>query len=89
MAIVPSLPARALAVMVPVIKGLIIMVADPVVAPIGVVVVKMFPIDRMGLIPGVPSRSVPMSGPDNIGRRIGIIRGPAILWAKKVIQDAI
>ncbi len=84
-----SLPAFALAMMVPVIKILVIMLARMVLAPIGIPTGEILPVLRMLLIPGIPLRLVPVIGSDHIGGRISIIRGPPILIAVVVIQHSI
>jgi hypothetical protein len=58
-------------------------------APIGVSVMKIVPVPGMGPIPGIPFRSIPDVGSDDIGGGIRVIGGPAILGAVKVLQDAV
>ena len=82
------MPTFALAVMVPVIKIFVIAVTILVTAPIGILAMKIIPVIRMFLIPGVPPRSVPVIRPGNISRSVSVIRGPPIFRAEKVIQDA-
>jgi hypothetical protein len=83
------LPAATLALMVPVIKILVIMLTRMVVVPIRISLGKGLHILRVLMIPGGPPRRVPVGCSDNVGRRISVIWCPAILRAKKVIQQPI
>jgi hypothetical protein len=83
------MPTSPLATMVAVIKIPVITLALVVSGPIGILSPEIIPVIRIALIPGIPPRSVPVIGSDNIGRRIGVIRAPAILIAEKIIQYAI
>ncbi|MGB7911614.1 MAG: hypothetical protein WCF59_05250 [Desulfobaccales bacterium] len=85
----PVMPTAALARMIPVIELLAIMTAYSVSAPMRVGVLKILPENRMGSIPPIPFRPIPLAGSDYEGFGIGVIRAPSITWAKKVIQDAI
>ena len=71
------------------IKILVITLTLSVSSPIGIRTPKILPVMRVALIPRVPPRLIPVRGSDNIGGRIGVIRGPAVLRAEKVIQEAI
>jgi hypothetical protein len=75
--------------MVPVIKILVIMLARLVSTPIRILSLKILPVLRMSLVPGIPSRLIPVSGSYNIDWRIGVIWGKSNLGAEKEIQDAI
>jgi hypothetical protein len=83
------MPASALASMILVIKILVIMVTGAVAAPIGIPLLKILPVMRIALIPRIPLRRIPDLGSDNIGGRISVIRGPAILIAEVLIQQSI
>jgi len=74
---------------VPFIEILAIMAALVVPPPVGIVTMKIFPVNRVGSIPAGPSGGIPVTGPGYIGAWIGVIRGPTIFIAEKVIQDAI
>ena len=89
MALVAFMPTGALAAMVLIIKPLVITAGIGVVAPIGVAAIKIVPVLRMTFIPGIPLRSIPDVGSDDIGGRISVIGRPAILGAEKVLQDAV
>jgi hypothetical protein len=84
-----SMPTAALAMMVLIIKFLIVMAALLVSAPIGIIPVEIFPVVRMSLIPGIPILTVPLTGPDDVGGSVGIIRGPPVSGAEKVMEDSI
>jgi hypothetical protein len=75
--------------MVRFIETLVIMLTFPVSAPVGIRPLKILPVMRVVLIPGIPPRLIPVRGSFNIGGRIGVIRGPAVLRAEKVIQQSI
>ena len=83
------MPTSALAMMVLIIKILIVMAACVVSAPIGIISVEIFPVVRMSLIPDIPILTVPLTGPDDVGGSIGIIRGPPVSGAEKVVEDSI
>jgi hypothetical protein len=83
------LPTGTLATMVLLIKFLVIMMTLSVSTPIRILLLKTPPVLRLPLIPRQPSRSIPGLGSDNIVRGIGVIRGPAVLRAEKIIQQAI
>ena len=83
------MPTLALAMMVLIIKFLIVTATMVVSVPIGITSVEIFPVVRMSLIPDIPFGSVPVSGPDDIGGSVGIIRGPPVSGAEKVVQDSI
>ncbi len=89
MSSVPVMPTAALAMVIPVIEILAIMTAYLVVAPMRVAVLEILPVNRMSVIPPFPFRTIPVAGSDDIGFGIGVIRGPSISRAKKVMQDAI
>jgi hypothetical protein len=80
------MPPSAEASVVLFIKILVIMVARAVAAPIGIPLFKIIPVVRIALIPRIPLRRIPDLGSDNIGGRIGVIRGPATLIAEKLIH---
>ena len=79
----PVMPTAALPMVIPVIEILAIMTAYLVVVPMRVAVLEILPINRMGVIPPFPSRTIPVAGSDDIGFGIGVIRGLSISWAKK------
>jgi hypothetical protein len=83
------IPASPLAAMVFIIKILVITLTNPMSAPIGILLFESPPVMRVALIPCIPLRRIPDLGSDNIGGRIRIIRGPAILIAEELIQYAI
>jgi hypothetical protein len=83
------MPTFALAVMVPVIEIFVIAVTILVTAPIGILAMEIIPVIRMFLVPCLPLRRIPVVRPDNISRRVSVIRGPPIFRAEKVIQDSI
>ena len=83
------LPTIALATMVLIVKILVIMSTITVVAPVGILLMKGLPVMRILLIPRIPLRLIPLIGPDNIGGRISVIRGPAILIAEELIEYSI
>jgi hypothetical protein len=83
------MPSSALASMVLVIEILVIMVTGAVTAPIRIPLFKILPVMRIALIPRIPLRRIPDLGSDNIGGRISVIRGPAILIAEVLIQQSI
>jgi hypothetical protein len=58
-------------------------------APIGIFLFKSLPVMRIALIPGMVMRRIPVTGSDNIGGRISVIRGPAILIAEVLIQQSV
>jgi hypothetical protein len=84
--LVPTCP---LATMVLIIKILVIMLADAMSAPIGILLFKSFVVIRVLLIPRMPVGRIPDLGSDNIGGGISVIRGPAILIAEKLIHYSI
>jgi hypothetical protein len=75
--------------MVAVIENLVIMVANLVAAPIGIFLVKIFPVCWMGGIPRVPFGPIPGSRPYHIDARIDVIWGPAIFRAEIVMQNSL
>ena len=83
------LPAFPLAAMVFIIKILVICLADAMSAPIGILLFKIPPVLRIALIPRIPLGRIPVIGSDDIGGRISVIRGPAILIAEKMLQYSI
>ena len=80
------IPTSALAAMVFIIKILVITLTNVMAAPIGILSLKTLPVMRIALIPRIPLRRIPVIGSDNIGGRIRVIRGPAILIAEELIQ---
>jgi hypothetical protein len=84
-----SIPTSALAMIMLIIKPLIVTAALVVAAVIGIIVVEIFPVVGVSLIPGIPIRTVPLTGPDDIGGSVGIIWGPPVLGAEKVVQHPI
>jgi hypothetical protein len=78
-----------MAAMVFIIEILVITLAGMMFAPIGVPLFKSPPVMRMLLIPRMPMGRVPDLGPDNIGGRVSVIRGPAILIAEILVQQSI
>jgi len=85
-ALVPTSP---LSMMVLIIKILVIALAEAMAPPIWILLMKTLPVMRIVFIPGIPLRRIPDGGSDNIGGRIGVIRGPAILIAEKMVQYAV
>ena len=83
------MPISPVATMVLIEKLLVITLTNAMAAPIGIPLFKILPVMRVVFIPDIPLRLIPLIGPDNIGRRISVIGGPAILIAEKVIQDSI
>jgi len=83
------MPTFALAMMVAIIKILVITLAGFVSGPIGILSLEILPVVRVSLIPRTPLRRIPVVRPDNIGGRIGVIRGPAILSAEEIMQYSI
>ncbi len=83
------IPTATLATMVLIIKFLVVMLSILVSAPIGILLGKTLPVMRILLIPRIPPRSIPVIRSDDIRRSIGVIRGPAIVIAEKVIEDPI
>jgi hypothetical protein len=75
--------------MVLLIKILLITLTFPVSTPIRILPLKTLPVLRLPLIPRQPSRLIPVIGSDNIGGRIGVIGGPTVLRAEKIIQQSI
>jgi hypothetical protein len=86
---VAFLPTGALAMMVLLIKNLVILLALPVIAPVGILSMKILPVTRVPLVPDLPPGRIPFIRSDDIRRSISVIGSPAILGAKKVIQDSI
>ena len=82
------MPTPALATMVAVIESLVIMVANLVGPPMGILLMKMLPVCRICFIPRVPFGSIPVSRPYNMDARIIVIWGPAIFRAEIVIQNS-
>ena len=78
-----AMPTSPLAMMVLIIKILAIALAGMMSAPIGILSLKICPVMRISLVPRIPLRLIPVIGSDNIGRRIRIIWGPAILISEK------
>jgi hypothetical protein len=83
------IPAATLAAMVLFIKFPVIMLRVFVLTPIGIPLRKTLPVMRVSLVPRIPPLSIPVIRPDDVGRGIGVIRGPAIVIAEKVIEDPI
>jgi hypothetical protein len=83
------MPTFPLAAMVLIIKILVIMLTDAMSPPIGISLFKIPPVMRIALIPRIPLRRIPVTGSDNIGGWISIIRRPAILIAEKLMQYSI
>ena len=83
------IPSFTLATMVSIIKILVIMLTRLVCAPIGILSLKILPVMRILLIPRIPPWRIPVSGSNNIGGRISVIRGPSISIAEIVIQHSI
>jgi hypothetical protein len=75
--------------MVLIIKILVITPTMLVGAPIGIALSKTLPVMRILLIPRIPPWSIPVIRSDDIGRSIGIIRGPSVVITEKVIQNSI
>jgi hypothetical protein len=86
---VPFMPPGAIAMMVFLIEPPVITVTPVVIAPIGVGSMEIVPIIGTSRIPGVPLGGIPGRGSDDIGGSIGVIRGPAISGAEKVVEDAV
>ena len=80
------IPTFPLATMVLIIKILVILLTNAMSAPIGVLLFKSPPVLRIALVPRIPLRRIPIIGSDDIGGRISVIRGPAILIAEKMLQ---
>ena len=83
------MPTFPLATMVFIIKILVITLTNAMSAPIGILLFKILPVMRIALIPRIPLRRIPVIGSDNIGGRISVIRGPAILIAEELLQYSI
>jgi hypothetical protein len=83
------MPTFPLAAMVFIIKILVISLTHPMSAPIGILLFESPPVMRIALIPRIPLRRIPDIRSDNIGGRISVIRGPAILIAEELLQDSI
>jgi hypothetical protein len=83
------IPTSPLAAMVLIIKFLVITLTNAMSAPIGIPLFKILPVMRIALIPRIPLRRIPVIGPDNIGGRVRVIRGPAILFAEELLQYSI
>jgi hypothetical protein len=83
------IPTLTLATMVLIIKILAITLPMLMFAPIGIPLRKILPVIRIALIPGIPPGSIPVIRSDDIGGSIGVIRGPSIVIAEKVIEDPI
>ena len=83
------IPTSPLAAMVFIIKILVITLTNAMSAPIGILLFKSPPVMRIALIPHIPLRRIPVIGSDNIGGRISVIRGPAILIAEELMQYSI
>jgi len=83
------LPPCTLATMVLFIKILVITLTFPVSLPIGIRLLKLLIVLRISLIPRQPSRSIPVTGSDDISGSISVIWGPSVAGAVIVIQDAI
>ena len=81
-----SMPTFPLAMVVAIIEILVITLAGFVPGPIGILSLEILPVNRVALIPRMPLRRIPVVRPDNIGGRISVIRGPAILIAEKIMQ---
>jgi len=85
----PFMPAWALAPMVLIIKNLVITVTVSVFAPVRIVAMKIHPVMGVFLVPHIPPGRIPLIRSDDIGGSISVIGGPAILRAKKVMQNSI
>ena len=83
------MPAGALAVVVLIIKDFVITLTLPVSAPVRILSVKILPVTRVSLVPDLPPGCIPFNRSDDISRSISVIGSPAILRAKKVIQNPI
>ena len=88
-AVVSSLPPAALTVIVLLIKRPAVAVPLPVFPPVGIALQKCTVETGICMIPGQPHRSVPASGPDDIGRPISVIGRPSVFGPEKVVQDAV
>jgi hypothetical protein len=82
------LPTGALAIIVLIIKNLVITLTIMVATPVGILAMKIHPIIRVFLVPRVPPGCIPVIRSDDVGRWISVIGIPAILRAKKVIENA-
>jgi hypothetical protein len=83
------IPAFTLATMVSIIKILVIMLTGLMFAPIGILPLKILPVMRILLIPGIPPWRIPVIGSYNIGGGISVIGCPSICIAEIVIQHSI
>jgi hypothetical protein len=83
------MPISPVATMVLIEKLLVITLTDAMAAPIRILLPKTLPVMGIVFVPDIPFRLIPLMRPDNIGRRISVIRSPAILIAEKVIQYSI
>jgi len=83
------MPTFPLAAMVLIIKILVVMLTDAMSAPMGILLFKSLPVMRIALIPRIPLRRIPGLGSDNIGGRVSVIRGPAILIAEILMHYSI
>jgi hypothetical protein len=72
-----------------VIEPPVIMITHVVIVPVMIVAVEIFPVTGMRHVPGIPRGPIPVLRPDNIGAGIGVIGGPAVLLAEKVIKDTV
>ena len=83
------LPLSSLPMLMLFKKFLVITLTLSVGAPIGIRLLKMLIVIRMSPVPRQPARRIPSTGSLDISGRISVIRGPAVLGAEKVIQEAI
>ena len=88
-AMVSFLPPRTLAAMMRFIETLVILLTFPVCAPVGILPLEISPVIGVALIPRLPPWLIPIIGSFNIGGRIRVIRGPAVLGTEKVIQQSL
>jgi hypothetical protein len=83
------MPTSPLAAMVLIIKILVIILTNAMSAPIGIPLFKILPVMRIALVPRIPLRRIPGLWSDNIGGRVSVIWGPAILIAEILMQYSI
>ncbi len=84
-----SIPTSPLAAIVAIVKILVIVAAHLVIAPLRILALEIIPVLRMGLIPGIPPRRIPVPGSDDIDLRIGVVRGESNFRAEKVVENPI
>jgi hypothetical protein len=83
------MPAPAMAAMIPVVKAHVIITALPVLAPMGIVTNKIFPVMGMPFIPHFPLRTVPFHRSDDVSGGIIVIRGPSVSGTEVMVQYAV